>query len=98
MVSQNLLICGAGNRTLEIAAAKKTLISQNIQNTKHLEASRYLYLRAVRKLISKFNSVLWNGDDKLSKFSPLLQNIEEGLEKIQPGRILPDDEMLKEDK
>ncbi|UKI54539.1 MAG: DNA polymerase III [Treponema succinifaciens] len=95
MVSQNLLICGAGNRTLEIAAAKKTLISQNIQNTKHLEASRYLYLRAVRKLISKFNSVLWNGDDKLSKFSPLLQNIEEGLEKIQPGRILPDDEELR---
>lgn len=52
-------------------------------------------MRAVRKLISKFNSVLWNGDDKLSKFSPLLQNIEEGLEKIQPGRILPDDEELR---
>lgn len=95
MVSQNLLLCGAGNRTLEISAAKRALISQNIQNTKHLEASRYLYLRAVRKLVLKFNSVLWDGDDKLSKFSPVLQNIEEGLEKIQPGRILPDDEELK---
>lgn len=96
MVSQNLLIVGPGNRTLEISAAKSTLLSQNAKNTSHVEASRYLYLRAVRKLTARFSPILWKDDDKLSKFSPLLQTIEEDLEVLAPGRTLPDgDELLK---
>ncbi|MGN0728291.1 DNA polymerase III [Treponema sp.] len=94
LVSPSLLVLGAGNRTLEIAAAKKSLLSQNVQNTKHLEASRYFFIRAVRKLTVRFSPVLWEGDDKLQKFSPLVQEIEEELEQIEPGRILPEDEEL----
>ncbi len=95
MIDQNVLILGAGEaRLLEIAAAKKTLIEQNNMNSRHLEASRFLYLRAVRKLTSKFNPILWEGDDKLSKFAPILQGIEENLELLEPKRVVPDPENL----
>lgn len=95
MVSQNVLVVGAGNRTLEIAAAKMTLLSQSLQNTRHLEAARFLYLRAVRKLTVRFSPVLWEGEDKLSKFAPLLQAVDENLELLQPGRVIPDGDRLE---
>mgnify|MGYP002851927517 FL=1 len=95
LVSQNVIITGPGNRTLEIKAAKNTFLSQNVQNTKHLEASRYLYLRAVRKLTARFSPVLWEGEDKLSKFSPLLQKIDESLELLTPGRTVPEPDELE---
>ncbi|MBR1911077.1 MAG: DNA polymerase III [Treponema sp.] len=95
LVSPNVLLVGSGNRTLEIRAAKDTLLYQNVNNSIHLDSARYLYLRAVRKLTLRFSPVLWEGDDKLSKFSPLLQSINEELEKINPGRIIPDGDELQ---
>ncbi|MCQ2242517.1 DNA polymerase III [Treponema sp.] len=95
LVSQNVLITGPGNKILEINAAKNTLLIMNIQNSRHLEASRYLFIRAVRKLTSRFSPVLWEGEDKLAKFSPLLVSINDNLELIQPGRVLPDDSDLR---
>ncbi|MBQ3981276.1 MAG: DNA polymerase III, partial [Treponema sp.] len=80
LVSQNVLVCGPGDRTLEIAAAKTTLLNQSINNTSHVEAACYLYLRAVRKLTVRFSPVLWEGDSSLAKFSPLLQSINDSLE------------------
>lgn len=94
LVSSNVLVVGPGNRSLEIAAAKNTLLSQNANNTKHLEAARFLYLRAVRKLTVRFNPILWEGEDKVSKFSPILQSINENLEVLTPGRTIPDGEEL----
>lgn len=96
LVSPNVLVVGPGNRSLEIAAAKSTLLAQNANNTNHLEAARFLYLRAVRKLTVRFSPILWEGEDKASKFAPLLQIIDEELEKLTPGRIIPDgDELSK---
>ena len=95
LVSQNVLIAGPGNKILEINAARNTLLMMNLQNSRHLEASRYLFLRAVRKLTVRFSPVLWEGEDKLSKFAPLLESINDNLELIQPGRVLPDDDDLK---
>ena len=95
LVSANLLLVGPGDRTLEIRAAKDTLLAQNANNTRHLEAARYLYLRAVRKLTARFSPVLWEGDDKLSKFSPLLQAINDDLENLNPDRTLPDGDALQ---
>ncbi|MBO4319761.1 MAG: DNA polymerase III [Treponema sp.] len=94
MVSQSLLLCGPSSRTLEISAAKATLLSQNANATSHVEASRYLYLRAVRKLTNRFSPILWEGEDKLSKFSPILQSIDENIEYLEPSRILPNAEEL----
>lgn len=95
LVSPNVLVVGPGNRTLEIRAAKDTLLYQNVNNTTHLDSARYLYLRAVRKLTVRFSPVLWEGDDKLSKFSSVLQIINEELEKINPGRVIPEPEELQ---
>lgn len=95
LVSQNVLITGSGNKILEINAAKNTLLVMNIQNSRHLEASRYLFIRAVRKLTSRFSPVLWEGEDKLAKFSPLLESINDNLELIQPGKVLPEDSDLR---
>lgn len=95
LVSQNVMILGPGNKILEISAAKKTLLSQSIANTSHVPASRYLFIRACRKLVNRFSPVLWEGDDKLGKFSPLIESINYGLEQVAPGRALPDDDELK---
>ena len=94
MVNQSLLLCGPSSRTLEISAAKATLLSQNANASSHVEAARYLYLRAVRKLTLRFSPILWEGEDKLSKFSPILQSIDENLEFLEPKRTLPPAEEL----
>ncbi|MBP5158441.1 MAG: DNA polymerase III [Treponema sp.] len=95
LVSQNLLLAGPGDRTLEIRAAKATLLSQNAMNSSHLEAARHLYLRAVRKLTLRFSPILWEGDDKAGKFAPLLQSINESLECLTPGRTVPSPDDLQ---
>ncbi|HBG66423.1 MAG TPA: DNA polymerase III [Treponema sp.] len=95
LVSSSVLVTGPGNRSLEIAAARNTLLAQNANNTSHLEAARYLYLRAVRKLTVRFSPILWEGDDKSSKFAPLLQAVDEDLEQLNPGRVLPDGDHLE---
>ncbi|WP_407400910.1 DNA polymerase III [Treponema sp.] len=95
LVSQNVLITGPGNKILEINAAKNSLLVMNIQNSRHLEASRYLFIRAVRKLTARFSPVLWEGEDKLAKFAPLLESINDNLELISPGKVLPDDSELR---
>ncbi len=95
LVSTSVLLAGSGDRTLEIRAAKKVLLTQSISNSSHVEAAQYLYVRAVRKLTSRFNQILWEGDDKLSKFSPLLSSINENLEILNPGRVLPDQDELE---
>lgn len=95
LVSTNVMIAGPGDRTLEITAAKNTLLQENANNTSHLEAARFLYIRAVRKLTARFSFVLWEGEDKLAKFSPLLEAIDDCLEQINPGRTIPDTEELQ---
>ena len=95
LISQNVLIAGSGNRTLEISASKNTLLSQAYEKSSHIEASRYLFIRAVRKLTSRFSQILWEGEDKLSKFAPLLASIDENLELLSPEKTLPEVEDLK---
>ncbi|MBQ9538358.1 MAG: DNA polymerase III [Treponema sp.] len=95
LVNQNLLIAGPGDRTLEIRAAKATLLSENAMNSRHLEAARHLYLRAVRKLTLRFSPILWEGDDKAGKTAPLLQSINEALEPLTPGRTIPEPDELQ---
>lgn len=88
MVSPNLLLVGSGNKTLEISASKHTLLQESINNSNHIEAARYLYIRAVRKLTTRFNPVLWEDDDKISKISPIVQEIEELIEPLEPAHNL----------
>lgn len=91
----NLILTGPRDCTPEIHAAGKTLLFAGLNNAPFLLAARYLFIRAVRKLTLRFNPVLWEGDDKLSKMSPLLEEINENLELLNPEVELFENEQLE---
>lgn len=84
--SQNLLIAGPRDCTLEIKAAAQTLLKAYEQNAPYLTAARYLFIRSIRKLTVRFSPVLYEDDDKASKISPLMESIESDLEELEPSR------------
>lgn len=56
----------------------------------HREALRYVFLRAVRKLLRRFDPVLWEGEEKkIAKLSASFDAVEEGLDLLAPGASLP---------
>ncbi len=90
LVSTDLLIAGGRSCLSEIAGARKTLLEAHSQQATWIQASRYLFVRGVRKLTARFNQVLWEGDDKVSKISPLVSSIDEILEVLDPLQPLID--------
>lgn len=94
LVNTNILLAGPRDCSLEIAAAKKTFLQASINNDSYINATRYLFIRAVRKLTMRFSQVLWEGDDKLSKLAVYTQAIEEQLERIEMNKELPVHEEL----
>ncbi len=96
LVSTDLLIAGNKSLLCEIAGSRKTLLEAYQQNATWIQASRYLFVRSVRKLTSRFNQVLWEGDDKASKISPLIASIDEILEVLDPLQpLVPIEEFEK---
>lgn len=95
LVSNNLLIAGPRDCTPEISAATKAFLNAVSCNSKHLVASRYLFLRSVRKLTARFNPVLWNGDDKLNKIANIISSIDEEMEMLDFPHDLPALEDIK---
>ncbi len=95
LVSTDLLIAGSRSLTCEIAGARKTLIEAYQQQATWIQASRYLFVRSVRKLTSRFNQIMWDGDDKASKISPLIASIDEILEELDPLQPLVDLEQFE---
>ena len=72
MMSPDLLIIGAKDHIPEIRAAAETLA------TAKTLASRYLFLRAVRKLTSRFDARLWDtAEQAFLKAAPAIAEIEE---------------------
>lgn len=86
--STDLLIAGSRSCECEIIAARNTLIQAYQNNASWIQASRYLFVRSVRKLTCRFNPVLWEDDDKASKISPLIASIDEILEDLDPLKPL----------
>lgn len=74
LLHPDLLILGKRGCPEEILVAKELLLrSPGI-------SSMFFFIRAVRKLLARFNPVLWEGEEaKLSKAATLLQSIEEEL-------------------
>lgn len=91
----NMLLAGPRDCSLEILAAKKAFLQASFDNSRYLTAVRYLFIRSVRKLTMRFSQVLWEGDDKLSKLSPIMAAIDEDMEKLNPEKPLPDSEKLE---
>lgn len=83
LVSTSLLLAGFRSCSLEISAAEKAFLEAIASSASHLQATRYLFVRSIRKLTARFNPVLWEGEDKVSKLAPILSSIDEGLEEIE---------------
>ena len=79
-----LLMLGPASFVDEIRAAADSLL-----RTLQIPA-RFLLIRAVRKLIRRFDRVLWEGkENRLSPFLGQLEDLEDELEKIMPASELP---------
>lgn len=88
----DLLLFGKRTYPEEIVVAKDLLIRSPGKS------SAYFFVRAIRKLLARFNPVLWTGEEaRLAKAAPALQSIEESLDPIHPEALhegsLPDDVM-----
>ena len=78
LVSPDLLILGKRHFFEEIAASSGPFL-RNPENP----GSRMLFLRSVRKLLLRFNSILWEDDHKLGKLKGQIDILEEELEDIE---------------
>lgn len=96
LLGTNVILAGPRDLTLEILAATRTFLDAGANNYSHLQAARYLYIRSVRKLLLRFSPVLWEGDDKFSKISPLVEDINEQLDRLNPEFPVPENEELSE--
>lgn len=82
LLSPDILIIGSRDCSLEIKAASCVILRD-----KSLQAY-YLFLRAVRKLNMRFDSILWDGSDaNFTKATQILKDIEEYLNDINPSNI-----------
>ena len=89
LLSTNLILCGPRDCFLEINAASDSFLRSYKENATYLDASRYLFLRSVRKLTLRFSDVLLEGDDKINKNGAVVSDINEMLEQIDFPRSLP---------
>lgn len=75
--ASDILLLGTRDAVLEIKAAAYTL------STSKTTAACYFFVRAVRKLTGRFNSLLWDTDEpRFVKAVPLLADIEELLPEL----------------
>ena len=81
LFSPDLLLLGRRRFYEEIAASSDTFL-RNPDN----EGSKMLFIRSVRKLLSRFNSVLWEDDPRLGKLGSQIGILEEELEDIEAGK------------
>jgi len=75
LLHPDMLCIGSRFFSAEIAAACNFYIKDG-------DAAKTLLIRSVRKLLSRFNPVLWEDEPKFSKLGPLLISIEEYLDEI----------------
>ena len=83
LVSTSVLLAGNRSCSLEIAASAKTFLTALSCGASHLKASRYLFVRSIRKLSCRFSPILWEGEDKVSKIAPILASMDESLEELE---------------
>jgi DNA polymerase-3 subunit gamma/tau len=76
----DFLALGSRPFSPEIAAASEVFVRESAETS-----ARFLFIRAVRKLLLRFNSILWEDDPRFSKLSPLLEGLEDDLNEIGIG-------------
>jgi DNA polymerase-3 subunit gamma/tau len=82
LVSQDMLLLGKRLFFQEVAAASKAFLCQTDNY-----AVKMLFIRSVRKLLARFNPVLWEDDPKLGKFKTQIGALEEELEDFESSSL-----------
>jgi len=78
----DLLLFGPRSLPEEIGVAKEFLLRTPCQ------ASAYFFLRALGKLVARFNPALWTSEEsKLGKAAALVESINEAADRIDPAKI-----------
>lgn len=95
LINSNMLLLGPRDCALEIAATKDILIKAVKENPPYLIASRYAFLRSIRKLTLRFNAVLWEGHKDIKKIAALMEKINDSLEELDFPRELPPVDQLE---
>jgi DNA polymerase-3 subunit gamma/tau len=78
LIHTDLLSFGSRPFAVEIAASGAAFLREPAS-----AATRLLFIRSLRKLLSRFSPVLWEDDSKLGKISPLIQSLEEELDEFE---------------
>lgn len=88
--ASSLLLLGPKDLSPEIRASCATFLKALKENSSFMTATRYLFIRSIRKLTLRFSQVLWENDDNLNKIGSLTGAIDEELETIDFPHALPD--------
>lgn len=89
LLSTNLVLCGPRDCFLEINAACDSFLRSVSSSDGHIEATRFLFLRAVRKLTLRFSEVLIEGHKDENKIGNAVGALNEMLEELDFPRPLP---------
>ena len=84
------VLAGSRDTGAEIAAAAEVLRRRGV------DASRFLLVRSARKLLRRFDPVLWEGDERrIAPARPLMQRLSEVVDDFLPGKPLPSGDKLE---
>jgi len=77
LIHPDLLCLGYKPFSAEIAASSSSFLREAASSS-----SRMLFIRSVRKLLARFNPVLWEDEPKAGKISPLVNSLEDDLDEL----------------
>ncbi|MDA3956949.1 hypothetical protein [Oceanispirochaeta sp.] len=90
LINPDLLLLGSRYFVEEIKASAELL------NRTRAVFSIYMFIRNVRKLLKRFEPILWEGQEKkLSKYNGALSSVTEALEYLDPDKPLMEEKALK---
>ena len=94
LLSPNILLMGAKNSSLEIAAAQNTFVRAVAEGASYAKQAQNNFVVAVRKLTMRFNEMLWAKDTNASKIANLVSSISDSLDEIDV-KTLPEFKKLE---
>ncbi len=84
------ILAGSRDLTPEIAASAEVLRRDTS------DTPRFLLVRSARKLLRRFDPVLWEGEErKLVKARPVMERLAETIDNLLPGNPLPEGKKLE---
>ena len=94
LLHPNVLLLGPKNSSLEISASKSAFLRAAAENASYIGEMRQNFLLSVRKLLLRFNEILWQKDTNASKISVLVSEIADSLDEIDV-KMLPEQKKLE---